>query len=54
MKKLIAFLRKNQISWIQVRDEIFVQRENFNEAVMGKIEALKLQVVELDTHYAVY
>lgn len=54
MKKLQSFLRKNHISWIQVRDEIFVQRENFNDAVMGKIEALKLQVVELDTHYAVY
>lgn len=54
MKKLQSYLRKNHISWIQVRDEIFVQRESFNDAVMGKIEALKLHVVELDTHYAVY
>ena len=54
MKKLKTFLKKNEISWIQVREEVMVKRELFNEAVMAKIEGLGLNIIELDTHYAVY
>ncbi|MBK9936779.1 MAG: hypothetical protein IPP05_22345 [Cytophagaceae bacterium] len=54
MKKLQSFLRKNQISWIQVKEEIMIKRDYFNFELREKIDNLGLTVVELDTYFAIY
>ena len=54
MKKLQSFLRKNHITWIQVKEEIMVKRDFFNYELREKIDGLGLKVVELDTYYAIY
>lgn len=54
MKKLKLFLKKQEISWIQVRDEIMVKRDNFSYDLREKIDKLGLEIVELDTYIAIY
>lgn len=54
MKKLKSFLKKQEISWLQVRDEIMVKRDNFSFDLREKIDNLGLQIVELDTYIAIY
>jgi hypothetical protein len=54
MKKLQSFLRKNHISWIQVKEEIMIKSDYFSHELWEKIDGLGLQVVELDTYYSIY
>jgi len=54
MKKLVTYLKKNRITWINVREEIMIKRDFFNYELREKIDGLGLKVVELDTYFAIY